>query len=79
MSTKFFVFYGSQLAFEFKSYREYDVIRQSMYMNNYDFYSKAWIYSPAQVKDSGWYRMDGTPRQESDVPKELRMLQLLMT
>lgn len=44
-----------------------------------EIYNGAYQYWVGSHDSRAWYRMDGTPVLLDDVPKELRMLVLLMT
>jgi hypothetical protein len=41
-------------------------------------YQEAFVYSRGNNPNADWYRMDGTPVLLEDVPKRLRMLQLVL-
>ena len=81
MTVNCYVFYAGKLfrqctSWEFKEYRRgwgaeiYD--GAFVYMNGFRLH-------PAWGPTSGWYRMDWTSVLIEDVPKELRLLLLLLT
>ncbi len=64
------VFYATLL------YGEYDKISRAELL---DLPEDVFLYYRIPAVGTHWYRKDLTPRTEDDVPKELRLLALLMS
>ena len=75
--TRITVFNDNVMVFEFDSSFEFDTTRRAMCVGNYSFYNSCYVHSPDQFRQN-WGRMDGTPTLIEDVPKETRMLAMLM-
>lgn len=69
------LFYGNQ---EFWRYSTWKEMEKDLYPHTQvqsDVYNGGWAYSTTERK---WYRCDRTPCLIEDVPKRLRMLQLVL-
>lgn len=69
---KFLVFYAGLLYKECSTHTE---LRQTQVMCPTEVYNGAYFYAKPERK---WYRMDGTPVLDCDVPKELKVILLLI-
>lgn len=80
MATEILVFYAGQL------YEEHDSVslRYGKVRWTAEIYNGAYVYVITSNHLStygwpGWYRCDGTPLRQEDVPKELLLLSLVMS
>lgn len=73
-----FVFYAGQLHEELASMKDFKHMQVTC---DPEIYNGAYVYNPLDIRSGArlWYRMDGTPVLLDDVPKELRLLVLLLT
>lgn len=69
------IYYANQLVFDIPA-SELNALTRSMCVGNYEFYSGAYVHT-SKNDLRPWYRCDGTPVLLEDVPKELRLLELL--
>lgn len=87
MKPEVFVFYAGQLIGQFSV----DHYRQHRVSCTPEIYNGAFVYRlvpppryvpaaqvPLPRQDPGWFRMDGTPVLDSDVPPELKLTVLLL-
>jgi hypothetical protein len=69
------VFYGVQVVGEFRYLWE---VRELIKVDN-DIYQGGYVYlHRPKITNKHWFRVDGTPVLNPDVPKELRALALLL-
>ena len=87
MKPEVFVFYAEQLIGQFSA----DNYRIFAKDPGAELYNGAFVYHlvpppryvpaalvPLPRQEPGWYRMDGTPMLDSDVPPELKLILLLI-
>ena len=81
MTINCYVFYAGKLCGKYTSqqFKEYKSFCGSEIYNDALVYMNEFRTHPAQGPTSGWYRMGWTPVPIEDVPKELRLLLLLLT
>jgi hypothetical protein len=68
------LFYGTQVAGEYNDLR----VARKEYPVDTDVYQGAYVYWHEGAAKHKWYRMDTTPVLMDDVPKELRLMALLL-
>lgn len=73
------VFYAGEVLLEFDKFKEFDTWRRACIHGAPEFYNGAYVYNHDDREARHWYRMDCTPVLLNDVPKELRLLVLLLT
>ena len=74
-----YVFYGGLLYSQFSTLNDFLLFRNQC---GAEIYNGAYVYSRRYAHvptENNWYRMDGSPVFIEDVPKELRLLLLLLT
>lgn len=77
------VFYGGQLHKEFPvsdCMWPMSTVSKALREESLEIYNGAYCHvTPSMSFLHGWYRADNTPVRENDVPKELRLLLLLLS
>ncbi len=78
MSKPIIVFYAGLVYAELPTWVEFRLLQTTC---NPELYNGGYVFNPNLTWDHSreWYHMDGTPVLLSDVPKELRAWQLVMS
>ncbi len=79
MSKTIIVFYAGLVLLTFDDEKECHVWRRAACHGSPEIYNGAYVFNQNPSGGRPWYRMDGTPVLLSDVPKELRAWQLVMS